>query len=670
MNGDTGSEEPMPAPLAGEHGGVLVMVAVFLPVMILFVGFAVDIGNFFVHQRHLQTQADAAALAGAAEYRFPCDDVTDAAVEAVAREYSGELDSGYNQQIGGTPTDEVHMLLNSANWFEDSGPTDTTVVEGAPCDAGMVDVKMTETDLPLFLKMVGLLTNVDYINTQARVEFFQRELITGALPIGVPDNNPTVGRVFFVNETTGATLGSRELQRNGTQDDLALWDNSTDPFPLPVNSEHIGVRVAFGGGSSTTCGEPLVECYDLEGPNGILHVRGFSMAGSGAQPAAPLARSVYLLAGGCSDPYFVNVDAACTIGVHADVDFGACGAGGTLPDVGASLEARVRGANYPLAVQSCAAGGSTSSWATSGTPIPINPDAGPVDIELRWEETKGKVGSETCKTGGGNKCKGSFGAVQRTFSATDDRSGPIRFAQLWEDGTAWANSLERCSAVQASCTYDVVAKVAVDLNLSENAQSVDDASVSLRFGAASGSQNQALDCDPEVANLRDEIALGCAPPYTRNTGTPCPTTTALLWASPSPWDCVAVATGDATGQIWQGMNLRVHGQTNPASCESPNNWDDFPNLDPQDPRIVPVFITPFGTFTSTGSQNVPITGAATFYATGWHDSQALCADDDLAPSKSIVGHFIKYVQALNDGSGGTEHCDPGALDPCVAEMTR
>ena len=78
--------------------------------------------------------------------------------------------------------------------------------------------------------------------------------------------------------------------------------------------------------------------------------------------------------------------------------------------------------------------------------------------------------------------------------------------------------------MQTSCTHDVVAKIGIKQNLQDNADSVDDPVVELRFGAASGSQNQALDCDPAIANLQDEIATGCAPEYERNQGTACPST--------------------------------------------------------------------------------------------------------------------------------------------------
>ena len=655
--------------LGSEHGGALVMAVIWLPILLLIVVLVVDVGDWFAHRRHLQTQADAAALAAAGDFTLPCNDD---AIEDTARFYSGDEAAGFNQQLGGTAPDETHMELNSNTWYGQGSPVDDTAPDGTPCETKVIDVKMTETDLPLFFRAAGLFSSVDFINSQARVEIRQRERFDDALPVGVPDTNPTVGKVTFIDEATGAVLGSREITRNGSQNGLAVWDNSSNPFPLTVDRDRIGVRVAFGGATSTTCGQPLVECYDAGSANGILLAHGYSMAGSGAQPNAPLARNVYLKPGTCADPYFHDNSSPCTIGVHAEVDFGPCSQ--LAANVAPTLTARVGGSSYPMTLASCPSGSSKSVWETNGSPATINPEVGPVAVWLDWQETKGKQGGNTCRNNGSNRCKGSFGSatapLARSFAASSSRSGPIHFAQLWEGGSGWANSFERCSAVQPSCTHSVVAKIGIKQNLQDNADSVNDPVVELRFGAASGSQNQALDCDPAVATLQDEIANGCAPEYERNNGTACPSTRTALWASAQPWNCVAVETGDKTGQIIKGMNLRVHGVQNPSTCVSPNDWSSFPDFEQDDPRIMPVFITPFGTFQSSGQENVPVTGFATFYVTGWDGSQSACPTDDPSPSKSVVGHFIKYVQTLNDGSAGEELCDIEELGSCVAVLTR
>src|SRR5262249_51691106 len=190
--------------LGGEDGAVLVWVAITLPLIVLLVSFVLDIGNWFAHQRHLQTQADAAALAGALEWGkcFGDKAAADAAINAAAQQYSGQAAGDYNEQIGGTSSDQIHYALNSATYEPtgNPGPRDETVVQAQPCEAGMVDVKMTETGLPLFIRAAGLFSDVDYINTHARVQIFQRERFSGGLPFGVPDPNPSVGRVIFVDE--------------------------------------------------------------------------------------------------------------------------------------------------------------------------------------------------------------------------------------------------------------------------------------------------------------------------------------------------------------------------------------------------------------------------------------------------------------------------------------
>ena len=92
---------------------------------------------------------------------------------------------------------------------------------------------------------------------------------------------------------------------------------------------------------------------------------------------------------------------------------------------------------------------------------------------------------------------------------------------------------------------------------------------------------------------------------------------------------------------------------------------DDPGL-PGDPRIVQVFLTPFGSFNGSGNTTVPVTNFATFYVTGWTAQGGGFANpcqgngDDPVPGNDagyIVGHFIKYVFALNTGGGSGELCD-------------
>jgi hypothetical protein len=502
---------------------------------------------------------------------------------------------------------------------------------------------------------------VPFINAHARVSIQQQNRAAGAIPVGVPDVNPRKAKVEFVDEATGEVIASHELVRNGSANGYAIWDNTAEPVPVTIDRERIGVRVVLSGSDSLVCAEPLVECYDLESQNGIVQIRGWDSPASVGAGEAPKVGDVTLFNGSCDDAYFSPNAGSCTIGVSADVNFN-----GDPTTVGAKVTAEVNGQSYALTHNA-----TTGLWETDGS-VSLPELAGPLPVTLKWEQTAGTVGANTCKSGGGNKCLGSFGTVHRTWRATDARSGPIKLAQVLEGGNFNMNSFERCSSTNLTCTHDLAVRIGLLSNL-QNAADVSDPVFELRV--VGGSQNQTLDCDPNIPNFKDEIANGCDPLYTLNTGSTCPNSVPDLWGSAQPWPCVALQTGTATNQVPAGMNLRVLGAEKPISCTDPNNWVDFPFLPPGDPRIVQLFLTPFGSFDGSGSGTVPVTAFATFYVTGWAGQGGGFSNpcegqgDDSAPDGYIVGHFIKYVQTLNDGSSGDEVCDETAFGSCVAVLT-
>jgi hypothetical protein len=142
---------------------------------------------------------------------------------------------------------------------------------------------------------------------------------------------------------------------------------------------------------------------------------------------------------------------------------------------------------------------------------------------------------------------------------------------------------------------------------------------------------------------------------------------------------VGIQTGAAVNQVAAGMNLRVLGDENAKTCTRPNQWPEVlsdPNLLAGDPRLVPVFVTPYASFTGSGSGTVPVRNFAFFYVTGWagqgggfrNPCEGAGGDDTAGPG-GITGHFVKYVQRLNDGSGGETPCDFNSVTPCVAVLT-
>jgi Putative Flp pilus-assembly TadE/G-like len=640
---------------AREDGGILVLVAMLTPVLLLFLAIAVDVGNWWVHKRHLQLQADAAALAGGALLGQCFSDPAGAnvAIAAEATRFGGAAGSSYNTQVGGTMKGTVSLAYQS-NTFPSGAadPAGDTETE-PPCDTEhlMFDVKASEEGVPLFFRPLldlvvpGSTFDDPTIDTQARVELKQVEIQEGMLPVAVPDLRFTYVFATFVNEVTGAALGTVQLTKAGTSGADQLW-NATTPVSVTIPSAHVGVRIRLVGGSdpAAACATLYTECYDLDSDDGVVHVRGWSTA------TAPAARNAWLLPGSCTpDGYFATTD--CSAGIQAEVDLGPLhpltGTGVTA-DVWASLGGD---GHYSLTP-----GGTTGvvTW-TSLTGLPLA-GSGPHPVELNWswEQTTGVWAGKACTDKKNNPCKaeGSFGPVQRAFLA-GGRSGPLRSVQVYESGVTTSGS----NSFQVGTTHLLGVSLAVTGSLKVQSATTDPV-VELRV---TGSQNQSIDCDPAIPNLRDEIKGGCGPAYKLNKTLACPAYN-VLWTLPEPWECVKTQTGGSVGQVEQGLQDRILGGAN--TCTAPINW---PNYDMDDPRIVPLIITPFGTFGGSGNDIVPVIDFAAFYVVGWNSDP--CPGAHPVPKGYIAGHFIKYAEP-NPNGAGKNVCDPDLITPCVPVMTR
>src|SRR5437764_12594405 len=76
-----------------ERGAAMVLVAVALPVLVLFIAFGVEVGHWFDYSRNLQNRADAAAFAAAVQYGGTCFGTPSTAqadvIGKVAQQYAG-----------------------------------------------------------------------------------------------------------------------------------------------------------------------------------------------------------------------------------------------------------------------------------------------------------------------------------------------------------------------------------------------------------------------------------------------------------------------------------------------------------------------------------------------------------------------------------------------------
>lgn len=652
-----------------QSGAVVVFVALMLPVLVGVGGLVVDVGNWFAHKRHLQVQADAGALAGAGKFRFPC--VNQPIKDEVGKYSSVGVPAGapsFNPQ-NTTPNGALHRKLNSKTFFNQASPVDATVpagMEDKPCEAKMIDVKLTETDLPWLLRATGI---VPFINAQARVEIRRQTIAKNLIPLGVPSPSPKKARAFFVDESktpgqAGYVVTSTDLVRDGAQGALALWTNTASPLPVNINPARIGVRVALGdsdtplvGSYATVCALALVNCWDFGAANGLANIRGWSAT---ASLTAATARGVDLFGSSvlgsiCADGYFNALAANCTIGVRATVDFGpnTYGPGKPKP-AGVKVQALRSGSNtkYDLTYDTV-----TGTWSTSSVPLTTTDD-GPVGIDLFWSTGCNAQGNNCTKTG-------TIADVQHSFEGSDSLSGPVQLVKVYENGTAGANSF------QTGTTHNLVVSIGLSGNLAV-AQTVTDPKVTLKF--ETGGLTGFLDCDPLINKVENEIYQGCAPPYTINTGHLCP------YAS-TPLQCVPVDTGNKVGHVGPGLNHRILGAESTNVCSSPNHWSQFATGLPQgDPRIIQVFITPQDAFAANhGNVTVPIVDFAAFYVTGWQGSgntdnpcqkAGVNPPDDPAAKGEIVGHFIKYIDLANPEGAADDPCDFTSLSPCVAAFTR
>ena len=608
-----------------ERGSVLVMTALWLPVIILMASFVIDAGNWFEHKRHLQLQADAGAFAAGSLFNgcFGDQAAANSLIDAQVRKYSGDPGavSPYNLQIGGSNQGAVTVRVNK-KLYQVGGPPPDDTVEDVPCAAKMVDVKITEAGLPWFLSG-GI---VSAINARARIQLEQKGSSSHSLPIGVPDNNPLAAAAIFIDESNANTVLATEQLTNPTPatlngQSLIQWTG----LPVAVNLTHpnIGVVIALAGKAGWTpppgnltaiCNNVLVECYSVTqdatgavtAATGIDFIHSYSTAGTGTA-AVPIVRDVTLTNVGCTDqsgPYFL-LNAACTVGVRAKIDFGVANP--------STIAAIVKVPGYlcpnsgnpkgcPLTYQT--AGPDLGYWTTTaagGYPtMPADGVGHPID--LNWQ-----TGS------GGSAPKGTFTSVQRSFSAGSDTSGPVAYIRA-DDAAPYANSLPFGSD-------SISVRIGVKPSVQANQSSPTAPAVALKV---LGSQTQAIDCDPSKSNLKTELAEGCTPVYAINKGTPCQPYSYYNFPQSEDWLCTRTQTGGAVGQVYQGMLDRTQGGVN--SCVNRIHWVDSngdgkitipEDILPNDPRLVATLVTPFGSFSGSGNAVVPIVNFATFYVTGF-----------------------------------------------------
>jgi len=204
--------------LRSEHGVMLVLLALLLPLFLIIGSVVVSIGSWHTHGKHLQTKVDAAAFAGGVSWAFPCGTTIDANIEDFARQYVGahtKADGSpystttFNPQVGKVQGDQIHAVLNGPDYYDaDTNPNPSEKSDPSNpsiCSSRILDVKGTEQDSPL---LWGWLPLAPDIKRKARIEIQESEAVTGLLPIAVRVPRPVSAAAIFFDETPGPSFGT------------------------------------------------------------------------------------------------------------------------------------------------------------------------------------------------------------------------------------------------------------------------------------------------------------------------------------------------------------------------------------------------------------------------------------------------------------------------------
>jgi Flp pilus assembly protein TadG len=598
-----------------ERGAVVVLVAIWLPVLAIFVSFAVDFAHFYDYSRNLQNRADAAAMAASVAYGNTCLGsyaATDTdSIGKVAQQYAGPPNgAGYTSGVSGqlpyaystytqsqyqnvpnltkgTSTNFGMRLNSTQNWpngqnwsMGSSGHTGNSTALCSSTDedgktGAMVDVRLTQRNLGLFFG--SIFHNVTpTINAHARAAL-EGEASTNSAPIAVGDSGftPCVS-VRLVNATTNSLIQTVTLAKEPT-DPLnptapAQWDNSATPasFKMP-NSDNVYAQPFLNdcNGNGQT--------YDDSTNTGLLMINNHPATDptvNSGQPPQVNSGGV-TVNGACanSTQYFSSQTGGCTVRVNAMVTFAS--------DVTPAAKAKVFLVEHQW-------NNTTNAWVTNQTQMnpPGNgngnqcnpgtycldvtlPDSNGIDqFSLKWEEDKGFIGTTDCS---GNPtpavCTGDFnsGAIlQQAFAACNgcdqpDDSGPVIFSRISEvnnTNCALPFPCNDTNSFAGGSTHNLIFTFKLS---GVNTAAPGDPATVLRFANSTNHQTGLVDCGQGNSGSNDSqvVYYGCGPSNPLVPGM----NPLFVYSRPPGSDCSPAADGNTTG--WPNGNQQDCVQTTP-----------------------------------------------------------------------------------------------------------
>jgi hypothetical protein len=661
-----------------EDGSVLVVVAIWLGVAFLFAIFVIDVGNWFVHKRHLQVQADAAAFAGGTQFQA-CfgGGLGDTAIYNQATKYAGVLGSVYNFQVGATNQGSLSVLYQSKTYPAGTGgpPADDTQTTG-PCSApNMFDVKMTEAGLPLFFSGFGLSSLNEH--ARARVQLFAEGGLRPSIPLAPPDTNFGNVVVTFLNgstELSGCTGPTGQAPIAGTTCTFLMAAGGTcvasttlrvfcGTVKLPVTANAL-ITMRVGAGSSTgTCsgnGTATLKCFDATAPTGLFGIRGYgtNLATNGTSPVYSVSPSTMCAPN--TSTFFSDSDTVttCSGSVTALIDATA------VPPATANLTATLSdGSNRNIAMTRVCTNIASATcfdptrnawyWATTVNAFSIQTGIGIDTLTIKKQNTVLPTGT----------------TPTQQFYSGGFNSDPVKLVQVTDPSTGFeATSLQAGGGLHAVkvnvgfSTYAVRTPCSsAGGNSGASYKCPGDPTVLLRNSAGGSSSNHfSIDCG--AGAQKQQFLNGCDSSFQIHPSPYTPVCDAV-----TPADCAPSQTGCAVGNVDAPMSTRFG--------DSPNKYPSY-STDPPDPRIVVMVLTDFSSWGFNGTQSVPIVSFAAFYITGWDKASGLQKDtNEPFPNSGsspgcgdVWGHFVKYVDTT--GIPSTNPCDPASPTPCVPSLTK
>jgi Putative Flp pilus-assembly TadE/G-like len=669
------------ARLRQENGVVMVIVALWLPVMLIFISFAIDAAHFWDFSRNLQNRADAAALAAGAQYGNACfGSATQAQLDGIghaAQQYSGPPGaaadlpyaygsvSNYQNTLNnpGASTANFHLRLNASASADHGG---VNFEMGNFCNATYdtphgpaADVWVTQEHVPLFLPLLGFSPN---ISAHARVAL-QGEAGTAAAPIAVGDSGftPCVS-VRLMNATTNALIQTVTLTKvppNPANPTAPVqWDNLAAPasFTMPA-SDNVYAQPFLNDCNGTG------QTYDDSTNTGLLMINNHPATNPTVANGNPpqITTGGVTANGTCANgtQYFAPSGAACTVEVDATVTFAPNAvSGGSLTLIQHTwdnvAQAWITTANPMHLSQGQGANKcfNTTAYCTNVT----IPDTSGIDqFSLNWKETAGSIGTTQCGTGNGQQpppCTGQFnnGAIlQQVFGGCNgcdqpDDSGPIVFASVNEVNGATVTT--NTNSFAGGSTHNI----AFILKLSGlNTAAPGSPPTVLRFATSTNHQTGLVDCGQgnSASNDSGVVYYGCGPGnplftnpplnplfvYTRTDGSGCSPAVdgnTTGWPNGNNQDCVKTTSGQRRLAIICPLVERIVGAPFGGNCTGQaqgtcpaNNWSSTlgsANIPEGDPRAIEMIITSPADFAAAGTAPqywLPIRKFATFYVTGW-----------------------------------------------------